>query len=586
MSRVRNRVGARGPFLPCLRRKVANARCRSPRFASPLTYTPQHLAERILTSRSALEGEHKRLTVLFCDIANSTPLAERLGEESMYDLLNRFFEHALEEVHRYEGTINQFLGDGFMALFGAPLALEHHERHAVLAGLGLRRRLAEHLQAASRSAGMAFEVRLGVNTGLVVVGKIGDNLRMDYTAVGDTTNVAARLQAAAAPGEMLISAATFERVRAVVDTQPLGRMEVKGRSAALEVYRVVGARAAMSIMETGGARPLSRFVGRDREIADLTEALEHAKSGRGQAIGIVSEPGMGKTRLLREFREHVAGRDVSFLEGHCLSYGSAIPYLPILDILRATCRMAESDTPDTAVAKVRAAVAGAGMDAEASASYLLHLLGLKEETGPLASLTAETIQSRTFETLRQLCLRGSRRRPLVFIIEDLHWVDRTSEDFIALMAESLAGVAILFIATYRPGYSPAWINKSYATQIALRSLSENGGLAIVRDLLRGKEASEPLAREIVARGEGNPLFLEELARAVGERGGAAATVPETLQDVLAARIDRLPEDTKRLLQLASVIGREFSQPLLARVWERRRLARDGAAPADPARIHL
>ena len=537
------------------------------RFVSPLTYTPQHLANRILTSRSTLEGEHKRVTVLFCDIANSTALAERLGDEQMYKLLNRFFDHALAEVHHYEGSVNQFLGDGFMALFGAPLALEHHERRAVLASLGIRRRLKEHFGDAAETAEMAFEVRMGLNTGQVVVGKIGDNLRMDYTAVGDTTHIAARLQAMAAPGEVLIAKSTFEHVHSVIDTRQLAPLTIKGKSQPLEVHRVVGVRFSAAPSQAKTTRNLSRFVGREREIAELLDCLDHAAAGRGQAVGIVSEPGMGKTRLVWEFRQRILQRNVGYLEGQCLSYGAAIPYLPILDVVRVSCQILESDTPSTIREKVRSATLAMGLDEETTAPYLLDLLGVQHDTAILSSLSPEVVQSRTFKSLRQLCLKSSQNRPLVLVVEDLHWVDRTSEDFLALLAESLAGLPILLLATYRPGYSPAWINKSYATQISLRPLSESGGMAIVQEVLASEVVAQALATDVVTRAEGNPLFLEELARAVSERVGAAPTVPDTLFGVLSARIDRLPEKAKHLLQIASVIGREFSRRLLAVVWE-------------------
>ena len=537
------------------------------RFTSPSNYTPRHLADRILTSRGALEGEHKRVTVLFCDIASSTQLAERMGEERMYELLDRFFEHALEEVHHYEGTVNQFLGDGFMALFGAPLALEHHEQHAVLCGLGIRRRLLAHFKDFERSAAMPFEIRMGLNTGLVVVGKIGDNLRMDYTAVGDTTNVAAHLQALAAPGDLLIAQPTYESASGVIDAHSLGPVSLKGKSAPLVVYRVLGLRSAAAATEARSTRTLSGFVGRDREMADLMDSLEQAQAGRGQAIGIVSEPGMGKTRLLWEFRQALAGREVNYIEGQCLSYGVGIPYLPILDVLRSTCRIAEGDAPEVLEAKVKDVLSALRMEVDSTLPYLLHLLGAGETAVAVALQTPEGIQSKTFASLRQLCLRASRRRPLVLVVEDLHWVDRTSEAFIGALVDGLAGAAILLIVTYRPGYSPTWMNKAFATQIALRPLPPSGGLAIVQAVLGHLGTVEDLARDIVKRAEGNPLFLEELARAMTEGVGTTTAVPDTLQGALAARIDRLPGSTKRVLQLAAVIGREFSERLLALVWK-------------------
>lgn len=522
-----------------------------------------------MTARSSLEGEHKSVTVLFCDIADSTFLADRIGPGAMYELLNRFFDLVLGEIHRYDGTVNQFLGDGFMAIFGAPLALEHHERQALLAAAGIVRRLSERMSAVVGAAAIdgGIGVRLGLNTGLVVVGKIGDNLRMDYTAVGDTTNVAARLQGQAAPGEILLSQHTFDRVQRLIETVPLGPVELKGKRVPVHAHRLVALKTVRDTVGGTAGRPLSHFVGRERELAELREALEAAEAGHGQAIGLVSEPGMGKSRLLWEFRQNLEVGRVTYLEGQCLSYGTAIPYLPILDVLRGNGRIAQTDTPEVVTAKVRDAVGEVGMNADASMPYLLHLLGVKEETGPLASLSPEAVQARTFETLRQLCLKGSSRRPIVFVIEDLHWIDHTSEDFVTLLVESLAGARILFLATYRPGYAPSWINKSYATQIALRPLAERNSLAIVQSLLDAHGMPETTAREIVSRGEGNPLFLEELAHAIGERGETARSVPETLQGVLTARIDRLPDDAKHLLQVAAVLGREFSERLLAAVWE-------------------
>lgn len=539
------------------------------RFASPLSYTPPHLVQRILTSRSALEGERKRVSVLFCDIADSTVLAERLGEEPMHELLNRYFEIALDEVHRFEGSVNQFLGDGFMALFGAPLALEHHERHAILAGLGVRHRLAGEFSDAARAAAMPFSVRIGINTGTVVVGKIGDNLRMDYTAVGDTTHVAARLQSMAAPGEVLIAKATHDRARPWIDTVCLGPLPIKGKSLPLEVHRVVGVRSAAATTQALSGRRLSRFVGRENELAMLLDSLDGVAAGHGRAIGIVSEPGMGKTRLLWEFRQRSESRGVRFLEGQCLSHGRSMPYLPILDILRAACSVADSDGPEVQRDKVHAAVRAVGMDADAATPHLLHVLGLPQDAPLRAAVTPETQQARTFETLRRLLLMASRRQPLVLLIEDLHWADRSSEAFIASMVDSLADAAVLFIATYRPGNSPAWAQAPLACQLELQPLPPSLGLEIAQDVLASLSVKQalPAAAGIVVRAEGNPLFLEELARAAGERPDTADGVPDTLLGVLAARLDRLPDAAKHLLQIASVIGREFSSSLLAELWD-------------------
>jgi class 3 adenylate cyclase/tetratricopeptide (TPR) repeat protein len=532
-------------------------------------YTPPHLAERILKSRSALEGEHKQVTVLFCDLSGSTTLAEALGPEDMHDLLNQFFELALEQVHRFEGTINQFLGDGFMALFGAPLALERHERHAVLAAQALRQRLHERFGETGQRPGVPAVVgRMGVNTGLVVVGKIGDNLRMDYTALGDTTNVAARLQTLAEPGAILISDSTYRRVQSIVEVEPLGPVTLRGKTSSVAVYQLNRLKATRSPLAGAPNAPLTPFVGREAELALLDSALLDVERGRSQAIGILGEPGMGKTRLLLEFRRRLEARSVTFLEGQCLSYGSGIPYLPVLDLVRANCRLEQFETPEEVATKVRAAITEVGLDPQTSAPPLLHLLGVQGDGDErLARHSPESIKAATFETLRQLCLRGSRMRPLVLLVEDLHWIDQTSEEFLASLADSLIGSAILLLTTYRPGYSLPWLGKSYSTQVPLRPLSEADGLALI--LSTDRQVPDQMAAVIVDRSEGNPLFLEELtlAASAGTSPGPTA-VPATLQGLLTARIDRLPDDSKHLLQLAAIVGREFSVDLLRRVWAR------------------
>src|SRR5437870_1404018 len=280
----------------------------------PMSYTPKHLAEKILTSRSALEGERKQVTVLFCDLANSTPIAERIGPEAMHTLLNRFFEVALNAVHRYEGTINQFLGDGFMALFGAPISHEDHARRAVLAAVTLQRTLRAHHAELGEPHGVACQFRLGLNTGLVVVGSIGDNLRMDYTAIGDTTNLAARMQQTATPGTIQLAEQTYRLVAGYFDCEDLGLVEVKGKADQVRVYWVTGERDARSRIDVAREHGFTRLVGRERELELLRERYEHAKAGRGQAVSIMGEAGVGKSRLLYEFRQALSDADLTFLE--------------------------------------------------------------------------------------------------------------------------------------------------------------------------------------------------------------------------------------------------------------------------------
>src|SRR5262252_3663569 len=313
----------------------------------PLSYTPKHLAEKILTSRSALEGERKQVSVLFCDLANSTPIAERIGPEAMHTLLNRFFEVALNEVHRYEGTINQFLGDGFMALFGAPIAHEDHARRAVLAALALPHTLKEaHL---GEPFGVECAFRIGLNSGLVVVGSIGDNLRMDYSAIGDTTNLAARLEQVAEPGTILVSDSTSRLVQGYARLEALHPVEVKGKTEPVPIFKVLGTLPRRSPIASRSERTLSPFVGREREVATLEALFAQVESGQGQVVGIVAEAGGGKSRLLYEFRQRLQDKRVTYLEGRCLSYGSSIPYHPLTDILRHNCGISETDSPEAII---------------------------------------------------------------------------------------------------------------------------------------------------------------------------------------------------------------------------------------------
>src|SRR5215813_10631686 len=339
----------------------------------PLAYTPRHLAEKILTSRAALTGERKQVTVFFCDLANSTALAERLGPEAMHTLLQHFFELALHEVHRYEGTVNQFLGDGFMALFGAPVAHEDHARRAVLAALGLQRSLRGRgsQPLPGLPPGEDLSVRMGLNTGLVVVGSIGDNLRMDYTAVGDTTNLAARLQQVAEPDTILISETTRRLVQGVICLEALPAIQVKGKAKLVTRYKVLGLGPRRAPLAEREERALSPFVGRERELTTLEDLLVQVEGGHGQVVGVVGEAGVGKSRLLYECRHRLAEKRVTYLEGRCLSYGSAMPYHPIIDIVRHNCGITDTDDAVLIREKVRFGLQEVGLDPEDAAPYLL-----------------------------------------------------------------------------------------------------------------------------------------------------------------------------------------------------------------------
>jgi class 3 adenylate cyclase/tetratricopeptide (TPR) repeat protein len=534
-----------------------------PRFGSPLAYTPKHLAEKILRFKSAVEGERKQVTVLFCDIVDSTALVHRLGPEGMHALLSDFFELVLGEVHRYEGTINQFLGDGFMALFGAPIAYEDHARRGVLAAWAIHQRLQEEHRSLRRWADAKLSVRMGLNTGAVVVGKIGDNLRMDYAAVGDTTHLAARLQQMAPPDAIVMSETTFSLVRGLVHAKWTETVSVKGAQP-VSAYEMMGVSPRRLQRELGTDSPLSPFVGRDRELVELNRLLGSATEGHGKVVAVVGEPGTGKSRLLLEFQRVVTGQPVAYVEGRCLSYGSAVPYLPLLDHIRNICGINESDPREVIADKIRSTLQDMAIESEA-APYVLHAFGVPSDPDILGPLTAEAIRARTFEIIRQLLLHASARRPIVLVVEDLHWIDKTSEDFLAAFARVVGDARLMLITTYRPGNRARWVEKSSATQLLLRPLSDVDSLAVVRSILGPEPVSTDVMQHILERAEGNPFFLEELARAV--RQHRDLVIPETIEALLMARIDRLSQDAKQLLQYAAVVGREVSRPLLEAVWQ-------------------
>ena len=328
---------------------------------APLSYTPQHLADKILTSRSALEGERKQVTVLFVDVSGFTSLSERLDPEEVHGLMNRAFELMLTEVHRYEGTVNQFLGDGIMALFGAPIAHEDHAQRAVHAALGIRKALEGYQEELRNSLGISFQVRQGLNTGLVVVGSIGNDLRMDYTAVGDTTNVAARLQAVADPGRIVISEATHRLVGGYFYTRSLGELSLKGKAEPVGAWEVISAQVARTRLDVEAERGLTPFIGRDRELQLLLECFEKAKAGHGQVVFIVGEPGIGKSRLLLEFRRRL-GDEATWLEGRSMSFGRSMAFHPLIDMLRRNFRIEEGDAEGTIVTKIERGVLRLGED--------------------------------------------------------------------------------------------------------------------------------------------------------------------------------------------------------------------------------
>lgn len=552
----------------------------APPLQAPLSYTPRHLAEKILASRTALEGERKQVTVLFADVSGFTPISEQLDPEDVHQLMNRAFALMLEEVHRYEGTVNQFLGDGLMALFGAPIAHEDHAQRAVHAAISIQRVLQGYATELLRTRGIAFRVRLGLNTGLVVVGSIGDNLRMDYTAVGDTTNVAARLQAAADPGRIVISEATHRLVGGYFYTRALGELSLKGKAEPVRAWEVISAREARTRLDVEMERGLTPFVGRHRELQLLLECFEKARAGDGQVVFIAGEPGIGKSRLLLEFRRQL-GDEATWLEGRSMSFGRSMAFHPLIDMLRRNFRIEEGDAEGTIVTNIERGVLRLGEDLRPLLPYLRYLLSVDPCDPAVLTMDPQQRRGEIFDALRRLTIRAAEVRPQIAVFEDAHWMDQATEAYLLFTADSIPTSRVLRLLTYRPGYVHPFGERTYHTHMALNHLSTEHSIEMAQAMLATERLPEALQALIVRKAEGNPFFVEEVVKSLQEVGALRRTegvymlakrleeivVPDTIQDVIMARIDRLEEAPKRTLQLASVIGREFTRRLLDRIAE-------------------
>jgi class 3 adenylate cyclase/tetratricopeptide (TPR) repeat protein len=546
-------------------------------FESPAAYTPRYLAKKILTSRSALEGERKQVTVLFVDVSGFTTLSERLDPEAVHGLMSRAFELMLAEVHRYEGTVNQFLGDGIMALFGAPIAHENHAGRAVHAALGIRRAL-EAYQDDLEPRHISFTVRQGLNTGLVVVGTIGSDLRMDYTAVGDTTNVAARLQQGADRGRIVVSEATHRLVEGYFYTRPLGDLTLKGKTEPVRAWEVISARQDRSRLEVGAERGLTPYIGREPALATLSQCFEKARAGHGQVVFVVGEAGIGKSRLLHELRRHL-GEQAAWVEGRCVSHGHSIAFHPLVDMLKRNFHVEEADTDGTIIQKVERVVLRLGEDLRQILPYLKHLLSVDPGDPALAGIDPKLRRAELFDALRRLLVRAAEVHPQVFVLEDAHWMDKATEESLLFAVDSIPGGRILQVLTYRPGYVQPFGERTYYTRLVLDSLSAQDSVRLARAALAAESLPEELQALIARKAEGNPFFVEEIVKTLQEvhaiqRAGEGfiltrpldeIVIPDTVQDLIMARIDRLEETPKKTLQLASVIGREFTRRLLDRV---------------------
>ena len=563
----------------------------------PNRYTPKHLADRILSSRGVLEGELKQITVLFADIKGSLELIEGDDPERVQSLLDSVVNVMIEAVHRYEGMVNKVLGDGIMALFGAPLAHEDHAARACYAALAMQEAVRRAAEETRRNHGVEMQIRVGLNSGEVVVRAIGNDLSMDYDAIGQTTHLAGRMEQLAIPGTIRLTANTLQLVEGLVQVDSLGPIPIKGLTEPVEVFELVAATPTRARFRAAVARGLSRFVGRDTEIDALNRALARAGDGQGQIAAVVGEPGVGKSRLFYEFTKSHRTEAWLILESGSVSYGKATAYLPLIDLLKNYFRIEDRDE----VRRVREKVTGKLLTLDESLkpilTALLGLLDLPVDDAAWEALDPPQRRRRTLDAVKTLFLRESEVQPLVLMFEDLHWIDTETQAFLDSLVEGLPTARILLLVNYRPEYGHAWGSKTYYTQCRIDPLGPESASELLAALLGNDASVAQLTRILIERTGGNPFFLEESVRTLVETGSIEGVpgayrmtrdldrveVPATVQGILAARIDRLDVEDKRLLQTASVIGKDVPFELLEAIADtdeddlRRGLASLGAA---------
>ncbi|MDX2451544.1 adenylate/guanylate cyclase domain-containing protein [Desulfosarcina sp.] len=541
----------------------------------PDSYTPKFMAEKILTTRGSLEGERKLVTVFFSDVTGFTSLSEKLDPEAVHQIMDGCFKILMQEIHKYEGTINQFTGDGVMALFGAPLAHEDHAQRACHAALAIQKSLAEYGRKVQTEFGLDFKMRIGLNSGPVVVGAIGNDLRMDYTAVGDTTNLAARMESLAEPGGILISDSTYRLVKKYFEFESLGEVAVKGKQAPQAVYKLTRVSEIRSRLDASKSRGLIDYIGRKDEMLDLQKAYNKAQSGQGQVVGVVGEPGIGKSRFVFEMHRR-ADEPCRYIESRCLQYSSSIPFLPVLEIFRSYFDIGEGEAEEGINEKLKTKLADLDKDLIPSLPAFRHFLSLPAGEPQWERLEPKDKRIKTFEAIRNFFIRLSQDTPLIIVIDDLQWLDKTSEEFISYFIEWIANTQILLLLLYRPEYNHPWGSKSFYKQIGIYPLSDDESKQFIRRLLNDGEISQAIEQFIIGRTSGNPLFMEELLytlienRTVVKESGSYRIdetasqhqVPDTIQGIIAGRMDRLEDNIKTTLQMASVIGRSFVYKIL------------------------
>jgi class 3 adenylate cyclase/tetratricopeptide (TPR) repeat protein len=574
------------------------ATAKVPGAPSPDSYVPRHLAEKILASRQSLEGERKQVTVLFADIRDSMKLIENRDPEEAQKIIDPVLQVMMDAVHRYEGTVNQVLGDGIMALFGAPLAHEDHALRACYSALAMQEEMRRYRRRLGQSEEAGLQIGIGMNSGEVVVRSIGNDLNIDYSALGHTTHLAARMQELAGPGAALLTASTLRQVEGFVQVKSLGSVQMKGVSQPVETHELVGATTARTRVQAGVARGLTPLVGRRTEIEVFSKLIEQVAGGKGQILAMVGEPGMGKSRLVHEFTRHQLPPGWLVLVAASASYGKATPYFPIIEMLRRYFQIADGAGSERIQDRVMTHILELDDMLKDALPPILSLLGaLPDEVHPSAALAEfkdvveaterylamEPQQRRrlTLDAVKRVLIRETQRQPLLIVFEDLHWIDTETQAFLDSLIESLPMTRILLLVDNRPEYSHSWGDKTYYTQLRVDPLPPTSAEELLQYLLGRNADLAPLNELLIRRTEGNPFFAEESVRSlveagvlVGEKGAYRPSlrideirIPSTVQSVVADRIDRLPIEEKHLLQMAAVIGVIVPSRLLRAVAE-------------------
>jgi class 3 adenylate cyclase/predicted ATPase len=525
---------------------------------------------------NAADGERKTVTALFADIKGSTELMEELDPEEARAIIDPALKIMVDAVRRYEGYVVQSTGDGIFALFGAPVAREEHPQRALYAALQIQHELRQHGQRATQGR-PALEARIGVNTGEVVVRTVETGGKVEYTPIGHTANLASRLQTVAPAGSVAVSDQTSKLVEGYFELRALGPTEVKGVSGAIDVYEVTGLGPLRSHFQLSARRGLTRFVGRERELAEMKRTLELTRGGHGQLIAVVAEAGTGKSRLFYEFKAALPA-EYKTLEAYSVSHGKASAWLPVVELLRAYFGIQDVDDAAMRREKIGTGLAALDPALNDAVPYLFVLLGIQDGPDPLAQMDPQVKRRRTLDAIKRIIIRESLNQPTVVIFEDLHWIDRETQALLDLLADSLANSRALLLVNYRPEYRHEWTKKSYYSQFRLDALDGESAGEMVSALLGDGVDLAPLKRLAIERTEGNPFFIEEMVQALFDEGAlvrngtvkvvrslSQVRVPPTVQGILASRIDRLPAEQKELLQTLAVMGREFPLGLVQRV---------------------